>query len=295
MYEYIIGSGSQDGRILFKKIKVKKNIIKISRNKLTINNKEYVFNHQNYNNYINLFRKYKPKKIYYFFTFHLSGINKNKKNINFDKYFKYNFLIFKTILNSIVSLNLNPRIFYSSSSFIYNGYIKKKINENTIPKPNCEYGITKLLAMNLIDYYRKEYKLFIITGILFNHESSYRNKNFFIPYVIDKIKESKTEIIHIKKGFRDWSDAEDVVRAIVFLMKKGNSENYVICSGKLISTLRAVELIKKEFNIKKKLKISSTKNNLKISGSNEKLLSLGFKFKYSFKDMIKRLRIKNNK
>ena len=81
MYEYIIGSGSQDGRILFKKIKVK-NIIKISRNKLTINNKEYVFNYQNYNSYINLFRKYKPKKIYYFFTFHLSGINKNKKKIS---------------------------------------------------------------------------------------------------------------------------------------------------------------------------------------------------------------------
>ena len=294
MYEYIIGSGSQDGRILFKKLKKKDKIIKIYRNRLIINNKKYVFNPQNKKIYIKLFERYKPKKIYYFFTFHLPESKRNKNNINFDKYFKFNFVIFKIILNSIVGLNLNPKIFYSSSSFIYNGYIKKKINEKTLPKPNCEYGITKLLAMNLINYYREKHKLFIITGILFNHESGYRNKNFFIPYVIDKIINNKTDIINIKMGFRDWSDAEDVVRAIIFLMNKGKPENYLICSGKLLSTFQATELIKKELKKKLEFNIIPTKNILQISGSNKKLLSLGFEFKYTFNKMIKRLYTKIN-
>lgn len=293
MYEYIIGSGSQDGRILFNKLKNKHKIIKIYRNKVIINKKEYVFNTQSNNSYLNLFKKYKPKNIYYFFTFHLPDSKRNKKNINFDKYFKFNFVIFKIILNCTIILNLKPKIFYSSSSFIYNGYIKKRISEETIPKPNCEYGITKLLAMNLIDYYRQKHKLFIVTGILFNHESVYRDKNFFIPYIIDKIK-NQTDIIHIKKGFRDWSDANDVVRAIIFLMKKGRSENYVICSGKLLSTIEASELIKKELKKNLELKITPSKNIFQISGSNKKLLSLGFKFNYTFNQMIKRLYTKVN-
>jgi len=148
--------------------------------------------------------------------------------------------------------------------------------------------------MNLINYYREKHKLFIITGILFNHESGYRNKNFFIPYVIDKIKNNKTDIINIKMGFRDWSDAEDVVRAVIFLMNKGKPENYLICSGKLLSTVQATELIKKELKKKLEFNIIPTKNILQISGSNKKLLSLGFEFKYTFNKMIKRLYTKIN-
>ena len=95
-------------------------------------------------------------------------------------------------------------------------------------------------------------------------------------------------------GFRDWSDAEDVVRAIIFLMNKGKPENYLICSGKLLSTFQATELIKKELKKKLEFNIIPTKNILQISGSNKKLLSLGFEFKYTFNKMIKRLYTKIN-
>ena len=51
--------------------------------------------------------------------------------------------------------------------------------------------------MNLIDYYRKEYKLFIITE---SYLIYIRNKNFFIPYVIDEIKKVKQKL-YISKRF----------------------------------------------------------------------------------------------
>ena len=71
------------------------------------------------------------------------------------------------------------KIFYSSSSNVFSGTKVFPQTENTKMKPTTLYGTAKLTAMNIIDMYRDNFKLFVCYGILYNHESFLRKKKFF--------------------------------------------------------------------------------------------------------------------
>ena len=94
-------------------------------------------------------------------------------------------------------------------------------------------------------------------------------------------------MLEIKKGYRDWSYAEDIVNAIILTMKQKKSSIYIINSGQLISTIqiakKACILLNKKINIKN---IPNQNDDLRIKGNNSKLLSLGFKNNYSVEDII---------
>jgi len=285
---FIIGAGSQDGRILSKKYEKKYFIIKFYRNSYIIGNKKNKINLKNKHAFKLLLIKYKPKEIYYFLVYQTNSLERIKNNFtNLNNYLEINFYAFYNLLEAVRLYSPKSKIFYASSSFIFNGYKSKKVNEETIPFPICPYGFSKFLSMELCEYYRKIYKLYIVVGILFNHDSEYRSHQFFIPTLIRRIVNCKKNMLEIKKGYRDWSYAEDIVNAIILTMKQKKSSIYIINSGQLISTIqiakKACILLNKKINIKN---IPNQNDDLRIKGNNSKLLSLGFKNNYSVEDII---------
>ena len=285
---FIIGAGSQDGRILYQKYKNNSLIIKFYRDSYVINNNKKTINLKKESAFNYFTKKYKPKEIYYFLTYQSNTLERIKnKFTNLNKYLEINYYVFHNLLESVRLYSPNSKVFYASSSFIYNGYKVKKVNEKTMPFPNCPYGFSKLLSMELCKYYRTIYKLYIVVGILFNHDSEFRTKHFFFQTLINRIINCKSKILIIKQVYRDWSYAEDIINAIILTMRQKKSSEYIINSEKLVSTTQIAKRACVLLN--KKIKISSLSNQedrLRIKGGNSKLLSLGFKKNFSLDNII---------
>lgn len=139
-------------------------------------------------------------------------------------------------LEAIRTLSPSTRFFQASSAEMFGAPDKSPQNENTPFHPRSPYGIGKLMSHVLVGQYRREFKLFAVSGILFNHESPRRGERF----VTRKI--TKT-LAHIKAGaekelvvgnvnaVRDWGFAGDYVEAMRAMLQAEAPDDYVIASG----------------------------------------------------------------
>ena len=94
---------------------------------------------------------------------------------------------FKGLLNicqSVVQLNLAPRIFHASTSEMFGQAdhhllsLGESMNESFPFNPASPYAVSKIASYYLVRYYRTVYKLKVSTAISFNHESPLRNESF---------------------------------------------------------------------------------------------------------------------
>ena len=176
----------------------------------------------------------------------------------------------------------------------------KYLNEESEMIPNSPYAAAKYDNHILCKKYSKEYEWKIVSGIMFNHESEFRKKDFLIPKIISTAKQIKqNKLNQIVLGsldlVRDWTYAEDVAIAITKLFE--NSENiessYVIGTGKgksIKDILKEVSLIE-DIDLLKFVKID--KKFLRINdplvriSNPEKLKSLTFwEPRTSFSEML---------
>jgi GDPmannose 4,6-dehydratase len=94
--------------------------------------------------------------------------------------------------------------------------------EQTPYKPRSPYGVSKLFAHEMARIYRESYGMFIVCGILFNHESPRRGIEFVTQKIVDGVvrqvcgEELVLELGNIEAK-RDWSHAKD--------------KNYILASG----------------------------------------------------------------
>ena len=97
---FIIGAGSQDGKILYNKLKGKYSIIKIYRNSYVIKNNKKIIDIKRKTIFNSLLKKYQPKEIYYFLTYQVNTLNRKKNNYNnFNKYLEINFEVLHNYLD----------------------------------------------------------------------------------------------------------------------------------------------------------------------------------------------------
>ena len=84
----------------------------------------------------------------------------------------------------------------------------EKNHENSVFYPHSPYGVAKTSAHLLVESYRKSYRIFACSGILFNHESPLRSEEF----VTQKVVKHAVSIINGKRKLvlgnlnvkRDW-------------------------------------------------------------------------------------------
>ena len=141
------------------------------------------------------------------------------------------------ILNAIVNQNPLTRFYQASTSELYgNANIEGVQDENTPFHPRSPYGVSKLYAYWMTINFRESYSIHASNGILFNHESPIRGKEFVTRKVTDgvariKLGLAKKLTLGNLDAKRDWGFAGDFVEAMYTMVQQQDPGDYVICTG----------------------------------------------------------------
>jgi GDPmannose 4,6-dehydratase len=140
------------------------------------------------------------------------------------------------MLEAIRLLSPETRYYQASSSEMFGKVHEVPQKETTPFYPRSPYGVAKLYGHWITVNYRESYKLFAVSGILFNHESPRRGTEFVtrkISYGAARIKLGLAKDLHLGnlEARRDWGFAGDYVEAMWLLMQNEQPEDFVVGTG----------------------------------------------------------------
>lgn len=129
----------------------------------------------------------------------------------------------------------SPRVFFAGTSEIFAAEDHAQ-NEGAPREPSSPYGKAKLEAMEFVERARRDFGLYGVTGILYNHESPRRGADFVSRKIAKAaVRIARREQESLKLGAldvrRDWGFAGDYVRAMWLMMFQDEPEDLVIGSG----------------------------------------------------------------
>ena len=151
------------------------------------------------------------------------------------------------VLAALQEIIPDCRFYFAASSEMFGNAKTTPQNEDTPFYPRSTYGISKLAGFHLTRNYREAYKLFALSGILFNHESPRRGFEFVtrkITNTVAKIKLGLADELRIGnlEARRDWGYAPDYVKAMWLMLQQDEPDDYVIASGKTHSVKDLLEV-----------------------------------------------------
>ena len=126
--------------------------------------------------------------------------------------------------------------FYQASSSEMFGSAPPPQSEATPFHPRSPYAVSKLAAHWYAVNYREAYSLFIVSGILFNHESPRRGETFVsrkVTRAAARIKLGLQEKLFLGNldAQRDWGFAGDYVVAMWLMLQQEQPRDYVVATG----------------------------------------------------------------
>jgi GDPmannose 4,6-dehydratase len=128
--------------------------------------------------------------------------------------------------------------FYQASSSEMFGKVHETPQTEATPfYPRSPYGVAKVYGHWITVNYRESYGMFCVSGILFNHESPRRGREFVTRKVTDAVARIKLGLqkelrIGNLDAKRDWGFAGDYVRAMWLMLQQPKPDDYVIASGR---------------------------------------------------------------
>lgn len=141
------------------------------------------------------------------------------------------------ILESIKRESPDTKFFQASTCEIFGKPKDSPQTEETAIHPITPYGIAKLYAHLMVETYRKNYGVFASCGILFNHESERRGKQFVTRKISSSVASIKLGILdHVELGNlnsqRDWGYAPDYVKGMYLMLQQEKSDDFILATGK---------------------------------------------------------------
>jgi len=139
------------------------------------------------------------------------------------------------LLEAIRKFSPRSKFYQASSSELF-GNSPPPQNEDTPMHPRSPYGVAKLYGHHITRVYRDSYNLFCCNGILFNHESERRGKNFVTRKITESLSRLRTgEQKYLYLGNldakRDWGYAPDYCEAMWLMMQQDKPDDFVIGTG----------------------------------------------------------------
>ena len=140
------------------------------------------------------------------------------------------------LLEAIRNTKPDAKFYQASTSELFGGVYDRPCDEKTPFYPRSPYGVAKQFGHWITINYRESYDMFACAGILFNHESERRGKEFVtrkITSTIAAIKRGDVDCLELGNlsSKRDWGHAEDYVKAMWLMLQYNNPEEYVIATG----------------------------------------------------------------
>jgi GDPmannose 4,6-dehydratase len=140
------------------------------------------------------------------------------------------------VLEAVRTVNPKIRFYQASSSEMFGKVQAVPQSEDTPFYPRSPYGVAKLYGHWITINYRESYDLYAVSGILFNHESSRRGKEFVTRKITDGVARIKLGLAkELRLGNldarRDWGFAGDYVRAMWLMLQQDVPDDYVVATG----------------------------------------------------------------
>jgi len=140
------------------------------------------------------------------------------------------------VLEAVRSVNPKIRFYQASSSEMFGKVQAVPQDESTPFYPRSPYGVAKLYGHWITINYRESYDLYAVSGILFNHESERRGKEFVTRKITDGVARIKLGLAsELRLGNldarRDWGFAGDYVRAMWLMLQQPAPDDYVVATG----------------------------------------------------------------
>ena len=304
----IFGCTGQDGSYLSRSL-IKKglNVLGVSRSKkpnfknletLSIANKIKIVQGDlnNFKDIKKLLTKHKPKAIYNLSAQSSVGLS-----------LKQPYSTSKSIIAATINLlevcrvsDFQGTIFFAGSSEIY-GETTEPATINSNIDIRSPYALAKYQSYLQAKAYREIYNLRSVTGILFNHESPLRNKNFVTQKIIngaiaclhDKSQQLRLGNLDI---VRDWGCAKEYCEGIQAIANATYLKDQIICSGKGTSLKELVNIVFSYLNMNWEEHVVSDEKYYRTS---EAMISIGnpdileedlkWKAKISIKNVLERM------
>ena len=151
------------------------------------------------------------------------------------------------MLEAIRTVKPEARFYQASTSEMF-GLVQAIPQTETTPfYPRSPYGVAKLYGHWITKNYRESYDLYACSGILFNHESERRGKEFVTRKITDAVARIKLGVQdHLELGNmdskRDWGHSKDYVKAMWLLLQQDHADDYVIATNETRTVREFVEV-----------------------------------------------------
>jgi len=141
------------------------------------------------------------------------------------------------LLEAIRIVNPKIRFYQASTSEMFGDVQEIPQKESTPFYPRSPYGVAKLYAHWMVINYKESYDMFACSGILFNHESPLRGKEFVTRKITDsvaKIKLGKLDYMELGNmdAKRDWGFAKDYVEGMYLMLQADKPDTYVLATNR---------------------------------------------------------------
>ena len=286
----ITGINGQDGAYLSKfLLKKKYKVIGIDRNTDKNNwrfkelkiHKNIIFKKIDINNYKqlkNLFSKYKINEVYNLAaqSFVQNSFEDPLKTANATG------LSVLKILEIIRKSKKRIKFYQASSSEMFGDVNSKSQSETSSFNTQSPYSISKLFGHYITRHYRKSYNIYAVSGILFNHESPLRGKEFVTKKIINgliDIKNNKRKFIELGNIYskRDWGFAKEYVEQMWKMLNQKKPGDFVIATGKTYSIKDFVNEVTKNLKMKVKWKGNGLNEKLFLKNKNKAIIKINRK------------------
>jgi len=206
------------------------------------------------------------------------------------------------VLEAIRLLDPKGIKFYQASSSEMFGKVQEVPQKESTPLyPRSPYGVAKVYGHWITINYRESFDMFACSGILFNHESERRGKEFVTRKVTDgvaRIKLGKQKALKLGNldARRDWGFAGDYVEAMWLMLQQDKPDDFVVATGQ---TWEVRELVRLAFE---RVGLDYTKYveldpaflrpaevDLLVGDPSKAAKKLGWKPKLSFEQLVHRM------
>ncbi|MEK7173426.1 MAG: GDP-mannose 4,6-dehydratase [Patescibacteria group bacterium] len=141
------------------------------------------------------------------------------------------------LLNAVKSFAPRAKFYQASTSEMFGNSSQKSLqNEDTPFHPRSPYAISKLYAHWIVNNFKESHGMYCVNGILFNHESPIRGREFVTRKISEGVAKIKLGLAkEIRLGNlnskRDWGYAGDYVVAMWLMLQQPKPDNYIISTG----------------------------------------------------------------
>jgi GDPmannose 4,6-dehydratase len=205
------------------------------------------------------------------------------------------------VLEAVRATCPKAKLYQASSSEMFGKVAESPQNENTPFHPRSPYGVAKVYGHHITVNYRESYGMFAVSGILFNHESPRRGREFVTRKITDgvariKLGLAKTLPLGNLEAKRDWGFAGDYVKAMWMMLQRPDPSDYVVATGVAHTVREFADIAFQKAGLNYQDHVTNDASLLRpaevdhlLGDPSKAIRELGWKREVEFEEMIERM------